>query len=80
MAEGYKRIKGKKVKVSLDSTGGVMSVDWTCPYCWNFHAGFYHCEDGEKLKSDFEFNHACAKCGKVSTIECRNAKPLFERA
>ncbi len=79
MAESY-RIKGKKVKVSVDSTGGVVSVDWTCPYCLSFNAGFYFSEDAEKFKSDFELDHACDNCGKVLTIECRNPKPLFESA
>jgi len=31
MSDGYKTVKGKKVKVSVDATGGVVSVDWTCP-------------------------------------------------
>ncbi|MBP5270563.1 MAG: hypothetical protein ILO42_06370 [Clostridia bacterium] len=78
MSDGFKKVKGKKVKVSVDGTGGVVSVDWICPHCLHFNAGFYFCEDAGKLKSDFELDHACDACGKVSTIVCRNSKPLFK--
>ena len=78
MSDGYKTVKGKKVKVSVDATGGVVSVDWTCPHCLHFNAGFYFSGDTEKFKGDFELDHGCSACGKVSTIVCRNARPLFE--
>ncbi|MBQ0083212.1 MAG: hypothetical protein KBS52_00385 [Clostridiales bacterium] len=71
------RVEGSNIKVSVDSTGGFVSVDWTCPYCGEYNAGYYFSNDAETLGSDFEIDHDCEECGKSVTIECRGAEELF---
>ena len=65
------------LKLALIPRGGFVSVDWTCPYCGEYNAGFYFSSNAETLSSDFEIDHECEDCGKLVTIECRNADTLF---
>ena len=74
----HKRVEGKNVKVSYDHTGGMVSVDWNCPYCGGYNAGFYFSSNTEALMNDFEIDHACEDCEKMVTIICRDAKPLMD--
>lgn len=71
------RVKGSNVEVSVDFTGGLISVDWTCPYCGDFNAGFSYTSDGDVVESDFEIDCECESCGEEVIVECRNTKPLF---
>ena len=73
-----KRVSGSNVKVSVDSTGGFVSVDWECPYCGGYNAGFYFSSDAETLVNDFELDHECEDCGKLVTIICKDAVSLFD--
>ena len=72
-----KRVQGSNVKVSRDAEGALLTVDWVCPYCGEWNAGFYSYPALSKIHGDFEIDHDCDVCGKVSTIECRNATELF---
>ena len=72
-----KKICGKNVRVSTDSTGGVVSVDWNCPYCGEFNPGFYFSRDARTMRQDFEIDHACEWCGKMVTIICTDTDELF---
>lgn len=72
-----KRTQGHNVKVDADNTGGFISVDWDCPYCNGFNAGFYFTRNAKALKGDFEVDEFCEDCGKKVTIICRDASKLF---
>ncbi len=72
------RTIGSNVKVSTDATGGFVSVDWDCPCCGEYNAGFYFSSNSKDLGGDFEIDHECDGCKKMITIECRNLEPLFE--
>ena len=72
-----KKVTGSNVKVSTDSTGGFISVDWQCPYCGGYNAGFYFSNDAETLNGDFEVDHECDECGRLVTIKCVGADSLF---
>jgi len=65
-----RRVRGLDAKISKDSTGGFISVDWHCPYCGGYNAGFYYTSNVEALGSSFEVDHDCEDCGKTVTIEC----------
>ena len=73
-----KRVYGSNVKVSTDSTGGFVHVDWECPYCGGYNAGFYFSSQSGILQGDFEIDHECDDCGKTVTIVCQDAEELFE--
>lgn len=45
-------------------------MDWHCPYCCGYNAGFYFTSNVDALGSSFEVNHECDDCGKTVTIEC----------
>lgn len=64
------RVKGLNAKIAKDSTGGFISVDWHCPYCGEYNAGFYFTSNIESLGNSFEVDHDCDNCGKTVTIEC----------
>ena len=72
-----KRVKGSNVKVTTDSTGGFLSVDWYCPFCGEYNAGFYFSSNVDVLSGDFEIDKECESCNKIVTIECRDVGPLF---
>ena len=72
-----KRTIGSNVNVTTDSTGGMVSVDWDCPYCGDYNAGFYFSSNAKDMKGDFEIDECCSGCGKMVTIECRNSTELF---
>ena len=72
-----KRTEGTNVKVDTDSTGGMVSVDWCCPYCDSMNFGFYFSSNAGVMSNDFEIDHECDTCGKMVTIECRDASTLF---
>lgn len=72
-----KRVEGRNVKVTVDSTGGFISVDWVCPYCGVENFGFYFSSDYRAMSSDFEIDHECDECGRMATIVCRDAEELF---
>lgn len=36
-----RRVRGLDVRITKDSTGAFISVDWHCPYCGEYNAGFY---------------------------------------
>jgi len=71
------RAIGSDVKVSSDFSGGIISVDWTCPNCGEFHAHFSYTSQGEIIESDFEIDCECESCGEDVIVECRNPKALF---
>lgn len=73
-----KRIRGSNVKIDVDSTGGFISVDWYCPYCGEYNAGFYFSSNIVALQGDFEIDHECDSCDKMVTIECQNIGLLWE--
>lgn len=72
-----KRVKGSNVKVTTDSTGGFLSVDWDCPFCGEYNAGFYFSSKADVLSGDFEIDKECESCNKIVTIECRDLGTLF---
>ena len=72
-----KKVVGSNVKVTTDSTGGFISVDWECPYCEEYHAGFYFSSKEDILKGDFEIDKECERCNRIVTIECRDSGILF---
>lgn len=72
-----KRVKGLNVKVTTDSTGGFVSVDWYCPYCEEYNAGFYFSSNEDILNGDFEIDKECGNCNKIVTIECTDSDTLF---
>ena len=72
-----KRVIGLNVKVTTDSTGGFVSVDWYCPYCEEYNAGFYFSSNADILNGDFEIDKECCSCNKMVTIECRDSGTLF---
>ena len=72
-----RRVTGSNVKVKVDETGGMVSVDWECPYCGEFNAGFYFSSNAEAMSGDFEVDECCDDCGKMCTIECCDAELLF---
>ena len=72
-----RRTKGLDVKVSCDSTGSMMSVDWHCPYCGMYNAGFYYSSNNTDVQGDFEIDHECDSCHQIVTIECTDAESLF---
>lgn len=72
-----RRTKGLDVKVNFDNTGSFVSVDWHCPYCGDFNAGFYFSSNSTDTQGDFEIDHECDSCGKMVTIECTGAESLF---
>lgn len=59
-----RRTKGLDVKVSYDSTGSMVSVDWHCPYCGMYNAGFYYSSNSTDVQGDFEIDHECDSCIK----------------
>lgn len=65
-----RRVRGLNAKISKDDAGGFISVDWHCPYCGEYNAGFYFPSNVEALDSSFEVDHECDDCGKTVTIEC----------
>lgn len=69
-----RRVRGLDVRITKDSTGGFISVDWHCPYCGEYNAGFYFSSNAAALNDSFEVDHNCDSCGKMVTIEC----PDFE--
>ena len=73
-----KSVYGSNVKVSTDNTGGFVSVDWDCPYCGSYNAGFYFSDNYAVMQGDFEIDHECSDCGKKVTIICKNATSLFD--
>ncbi len=72
-----RRVRGSNVKIHADETGGMISVDWDCPYCGEYNAGFYFTSNASALLGDFEVDETCGECGKMSTIECCDAEKLF---
>ena len=72
-----RRTKGLDVKISTDSTGGMVSVDWHCPYCGQYNAGFYFSGNSKDMQGSFEIDHECDSCGKMVTIECSDSEALF---
>lgn len=69
-----KKVQGSNVKLMLDDTGGFVSVDWDCPYCGSYNAGFYFSSDADTLSNDFELDHECDNCGEMVTIICEDAE------
>lgn len=53
-----------------NSTGGVISVVWHCPYCGGYNTGVYFTSNVDVLGDSFEVDHDCEDCGKMVTIEC----------
>jgi len=72
-----KKVVGSNVKVSTDSTAGIISVDWDCPYCGEYNAGFYFSSKVDILKGDFEIDKECESCNRIVTIECRDSDEFF---
>lgn len=72
-----RRVRGTDVKVDVDGTGGMVSVDWHCPYCGEYNAGFYFSSNAYVMSGDFEVDETCENCGKLTTIECCDAEKLF---
>lgn len=72
-----KKVNGTNVKVDKNDTGGMISVDWVCPYCGSENYGFYFSSKTHAMQGDFELDHECDECEKMVTIICRNAKKLF---
>lgn len=72
-----KRAEGVNVCVDIDSTGGLVRVDWYCPYCGEYNMGFYFSSNTNALHGDFEIDHECDSCNRMVTIECTNSQPLF---
>ena len=69
-----KKNKGRNVQVKLDNTGGLIFVDWECPYCGGYNSGMYYSSDAKTLSDDFEVDHECDDCGKMVTIVCDDAE------
>lgn len=65
-----RRVRGLDAKISKDNTGSFISVDWNCPYCGGYNAGFYFTSNINALGDSFEVDHDCEDCGKTVTIEC----------
>lgn len=65
-----KTVRGSNVKVMVDSTGGFISVDWTCPYCNMYNAGYYFRDDSAALTNSFEIDEECDVCEREVTIQC----------
>lgn len=72
-----RRAHGRNVKIDVDSTGGLIAVDWDCPYCGEYNAGFYFSSNIVVLRGDFEIDHECDNCHKMVTIECEDSESLF---
>lgn len=73
-----KRVSGSNPKVSVDSTGGLITVDWTCPHCGEYNMGLHFSSNVDVLNSgNFEIDLACDNCGKMVTVECENSGQLF---
>lgn len=72
-----RRTRGTNVRIDVDSTGGLITVDWHCPYCGQYNSGFYFSSNVGVLRGDFEIDHECDDCGKMVTIECSDSEPLF---
>lgn len=73
-----REVEGREVKVSRDSTGGFISVDWDCPYCGEYNATFaFANNEGDILGGDFVLEQDCEECGKTVSIICKDAAELF---
>ena len=71
------RVTGIDPKVSVDGTGGIISVLWYCPHCGEYNGGMYFSSRSDILEGDFEVDHECEYCGQMVTIECRGAEKEF---
>ena len=63
------RTIGKNVKVSKDSTGAFISVDWVCPVCGEYNSGFYFTSNIDEVTTHFEVDHECDHCQEMVAIE-----------
>ena len=65
-----KSTKGENVKVSTDSTGSIISVDWVCPYCEFENHELVNTSTIVDVDAGFEMDRNCTWCDKTATVEC----------
>ncbi|MFJ7727318.1 hypothetical protein ACIQXV_14255 [Neobacillus sp. NPDC097160] len=68
-----KRTIATNFDVSKDATGGLVNLNYTCPYCHyeNYELIFIGAANMDKLDNDFETDQVCKICGRDVIIECR---------
>ena len=67
-----KRAYGSNVSGFKDGTGGMVSLDWTCPHCDFENADLFFSSLVDQLSSHFEVDRECNYCGKKVTVECED--------
>lgn len=72
-----KKTIGRDVKISKDDTGVLISVDWDCPNCGEYNAGFYFSSNVGEVTDHFEVEHECDCCHEMIAIECFDPEKLF---
>lgn len=64
------RTTGSNVRVTADSTGALIYVEWTCPHCEKSNIEFGYSKSLEELKGPFETYSECHSCKETVAVEC----------
>ncbi len=72
-----KEVFGTNIKVSKDSAGALISVDWVCPYCGMWNPDFFVTSMVDQMDGDFASDRVCDGCSKEVSIVCQNPSDLF---
>lgn len=65
-----KRTTGENVRVSVDSTGSIISADWECPYCEYENHDLVYSSTEADADNGFEMERDCGWCDKTVIVEC----------
>lgn len=71
------RTKGENAKISQDSNGALVSVDWICPHCRFENYSFDLAKGDGEIDGPFEIDIRCDECGEIVTVECETYDDLF---
>ena len=58
--------------ISVDSSGGMADIGWTCPHCQNPNGGLiFFSATNVDVQNCFETDQECEVCGEKVIVECR---------
>jgi len=64
------------ISADKDETGGMIKMEWICPYCNFYNPDLIFSSDLSQLTSDFEVDRDCEYCRKKVTVVCHNVSYL----
>ena len=73
-----RRVYADGWRISLDATGALGDIVFTCPYCRSTTPNmlFVSAPKSELMKSDFETDQCCNQCGRNIVVVCTSSNFL----